>query len=146
MAAFTGCRLNELAQLRNGDVQERDGILVLSITDAGEGQSLKTRQSKRLVPVHSALIRVGFKERWQAAKDKGEEFFFHDAPVDRQGRRSEMPGKLFRRLLTRLGLRMLARAVACTGSGTLWSRSSVVQACMTIRLRPWSATGLHWPP
>lgn len=105
MAAFTGCRLNELTQLRNGDVQERDGILVLSITDAGEGQSLKTRQSKRLVPVHSALIRVGFKERWQAAKDKGEEFFFYDAPVDRQGRRSEMPGKLFRRLLTRLGIK-----------------------------------------
>ena len=59
MAAYTGCRLNELTQLRLNDIVDVKGILCLSLTDEGEGQSLKNRQSKRLVPVHSALIEVG---------------------------------------------------------------------------------------
>lgn len=105
MAAYTGCRLNELTQLRLDDIVEVRGTLCLSITDEGDGQSLKNRQSKRLVPVHSALIALGISERINAAKDAGEEVFFHDIPVDRQGRRSETAGKRFRKYIERIGVK-----------------------------------------
>ncbi|MEO9228120.1 MAG: site-specific integrase [Devosia sp.] len=105
MAAFTGCRLNELAQLRVDDVFQRDGILAINVTDAGDGQSLKNQQSNRIVPVHSTLIELGFSERVDAAKAKGESALFHDIPVDRQGRRSETAGKRFRKYIQRIGVK-----------------------------------------
>lgn len=41
LAAYTGCRLNELTQLRLDDVVQRDDVWVLQITDQGDEQSLK---------------------------------------------------------------------------------------------------------
>lgn len=105
MAAYSGCRLNELTQLLVSDVIERDGVLAFNITDAGDSQSLKTQQSKRLVPVHSVLVGLGFPERLSAAKAAGSEYFFHDIPVDRHGRRSETAGKRFRKYLARIGIK-----------------------------------------
>lgn len=104
-AAYSGCRLNELTQLLISDIFERDGVLTLSVTDSGDGQSLKNQQSKRLVPVHSVLLELGFKERLDAVKAAGKEHFFHDIPVDRRGRRSEAAGKRFRKYLTRIGIK-----------------------------------------
>ncbi|OOG60061.1 hypothetical protein B0E48_04680 [Rhodanobacter sp. C03] len=104
-AAYSGCRLNELTQLQISDIFERDGVLTLNVTDSGDGQSLKNQQSKRLVPVHSVLLELGFKERLDAVKAAGKEHFFHDIPVDRGGRRSEAAGKRFRKYLTRIGVK-----------------------------------------
>jgi len=104
-AAYSGCRLNELTQLLVTDIFERDGVLTLNVTDSGDGQSLKNQQSKRLVPVHSVLIELGFKERLDAVKAAGKEHFFHDIPLDRNGRRSEAAGKRFRKYLIRIGIK-----------------------------------------
>lgn len=105
MAAFTGCRLNELTQLRLNDVVDLDGGPVLRITDQGEGQSLKTRASERLVPVHSQLLAAGFIGWVDQTRKAGHEVLFHDIPIDRNGRRSEAAGKRFRKFLTRLGIK-----------------------------------------
>lgn len=104
MAAFTGCRLNELTQLRIDDVVEGD-IPALRITDIGEGQSLKTRASERLVPVHSQLLGAGFLDWVAEVRQAGHDALFHDIPLDRNGRRSEAAGKRFRKFLTRLGIK-----------------------------------------
>lgn len=105
MAAYTGCRLNELTQLRLEDILDLQGTLCLLITDEGEGQSLKNQQSKRRVPVHSALLKVGFLERVSAARQAGWKNFFEDIPVDRHGRRSETAGKRFRKYIQRIGVK-----------------------------------------
>jgi integrase len=55
LALFTGCRLNELAQLTRENVRQEHGIWFLEITDKGADQSLKTKASKRMVPLHSAI-------------------------------------------------------------------------------------------
>ncbi|WP_028199591.1 site-specific integrase [Paraburkholderia fungorum] len=66
---FTGARVEELAQLAPSDVTEvtftdstgKDRTSpVLRITDAGEGQGVKTAGSVRTVPLHPELIRRGF--------------------------------------------------------------------------------------
>jgi integrase len=59
---FTGARLNEVCSLRVSDVEDRDGILCVNINDEDpdNNKSLKTAAARRLVPVHSKLIELGF--------------------------------------------------------------------------------------
>lgn len=59
LGAFTGARLGELTQLEAGDVRERDGVDVISINDDGD-KVLKSNSSVREIPVHPALVEVGF--------------------------------------------------------------------------------------
>lgn len=62
LGLLTGARLGELAQLRLADVR-RDGPdepLNLDINQEGEGRYLKTKSSRRKVPVHPALMDIGF--------------------------------------------------------------------------------------
>jgi len=54
-----GARLEELGQLRVTDVREEDGIPFLAI-QLGDGKRLKTRSSRRRIPVHPDFIRLGF--------------------------------------------------------------------------------------
>jgi integrase len=57
IAAYSGARREEIAQLRAQDLRKIDGVWSIDITpDAGK---LKTKSSKRIVPVHSKLIAAG---------------------------------------------------------------------------------------
>jgi len=60
LALYTGARLEELGQLRRKDIKVSDGIWHISITDEAEEASLKTHSSRRFIPIHSELIRLGF--------------------------------------------------------------------------------------
>lgn len=73
LARWTGARLNELHQLRKDDVQEREGVPGLMITDEGEhgegiDMRLKNRGSRRWVPLAEPV--QGFAE-WAAAQADG---------------------------------------------------------------------------
>ncbi|MFN5745001.1 MAG: hypothetical protein ACK443_02780 [Methylococcaceae bacterium] len=59
LALFTGARLAELVQLHCSDVYSVDGIWVLDLNEL-DGKFLKSENSKRIVPIHSALIELGF--------------------------------------------------------------------------------------
>ena len=71
LALFTGARAGELCQLQTSDVETVDGVPVLRITDQGEGKTLKTTASRRIVPVHSELQRLGFLEYVKAIQEAG---------------------------------------------------------------------------
>jgi integrase len=60
LAIFTGARLEELCQLRREDIGIDDGITTIRITDEHPEQRLKNEPSKRKVPVHRDLIKIGF--------------------------------------------------------------------------------------
>lgn len=71
LALFTGARIEELCQLHPNDVyqeayRELDGVersaWVLRITDEGPKQALKNPGSRRRIPIHAELIRLGFVE------------------------------------------------------------------------------------
>ena len=55
---YTGARLNELCQLHCRDVY--DGVI--DINEDTPDKRLKNRASKRIVPLHSELIRLGFED------------------------------------------------------------------------------------
>lgn len=73
LGLFTGARITELAQLHTDDLSETEAEgLVLSIqADSEKGQSVKTAQSVRRLPVHSELVRLGFRDYWQAIASHG---------------------------------------------------------------------------
>lgn len=61
VALHSGLRLEEIAQLRHADLHEDEGGRpFLGITDKGPGQRLKTKSSRRGVPLHPFLVETGF--------------------------------------------------------------------------------------
>lgn len=72
IAAYTGARPGELCQLWTDDVSEAEGGLVIEFRENEErGQSLKNQGSWRATPVHSELIRLGFRDYWQRISRQG---------------------------------------------------------------------------
>ena len=59
VALFSGMRSNEICQMRASDVQRNGGIWLFNVSDDNMGQSLKTGAAKRIVPIHSELVRCG---------------------------------------------------------------------------------------
>ncbi len=90
--AHTGARLGEIVQLRKSDLGEEAGFQYLSILDDPEGEGgkrLKTEESRRAVPLHPNLLRIGFLY-W--AQSRASERLFEIAP-DVRGRVSGLATK-----------------------------------------------------
>lgn len=62
LGLFTGATVSELCQLRTNDVEiAADGSGLIHITEDDEGQQLKNfEHRRRVVPIHSQLVRLGF--------------------------------------------------------------------------------------
>ena len=105
LALYTGARLEELGQLRPGDVQEQtyhdkdDNELsawVIRITeDEAEGLRLKNAGSQRIVPVHSELERLGFIKFAEDARREGRARLFDKLKADKYGRLTAKWGEWF---------------------------------------------------
>lgn len=102
LSLFGGMRLEELCQLRVRDVQ-RDSELgwLISINDEA-GKTIKTHSSRRSVPVHSELKRIGFL-RFVKFREKANELLFPDLTLDKYqrcgSRFSKQWNKYFRGIL-----------------------------------------------
>jgi integrase len=59
LALLTGARQEELAQLRVCDVREEGGSWFLDVDTAGD-RTVKTAGSRRVLPLHPEIIRMGF--------------------------------------------------------------------------------------
>lgn len=100
---FQVCRREEAGQLALADIGEADGIPFLNITDAGEDQGLKNAGSRRRLPIHSSLIKLGFMEYVERTKAAGHSRLFHQLKRG-ANRYSDAVGKFFSRLVTKAGL------------------------------------------
>jgi integrase len=70
LCLFTGARREEIGQLAVCDILEEDGIPFIRINDDAKlEQSLKNAGSRRRVPVHSSLVRLGFLEYVKTVRD-----------------------------------------------------------------------------
>lgn len=85
IAMYSSMRVNEIAQLRLSDVKtdtvrgpkgQKVPITYFNITDKGEGQSVKTENGKRQVPIHSKLIELGFLRYVDDVRASGSEQLF----------------------------------------------------------------------
>ena len=85
IALYTGARQTEIAQLHLADFGHREGIPVIDINDQGEGKRVKTKASKRTLPVHSELVRLGLLVRVAYLRDRGETRLFPELRERRDG-------------------------------------------------------------
>ena len=73
IAAYSGMRLNEIIQLNTDDIVEKYNIVCFSLNTkidvkTGKSKTLKTRNSVRIVPIHSKLSRIGLFEFIESKK------------------------------------------------------------------------------
>jgi integrase len=92
LALFHGARLEELGQLRTTDIQQIERIWVMDITDepdhgtgAVKRRRVKTDESRRTIPLHPAVIKLGFLEFVRKQKKDGHDLLFHHLTPDNNG-------------------------------------------------------------
>ncbi|WP_316659744.1 site-specific integrase [Ralstonia condita] len=85
LAAFSGAREEELGQLMVCDVETRNHRLFLRITDLGEEQGVKNTVSKRHIPVHNELLKIGFGNYVELMRAAGHERLFPDLKPNKYG-------------------------------------------------------------
>ncbi len=112
---FTGARVQEIAQLRIGDVFEEEGVHAFHITK--KAGSLKNMSSERVVPVHPKLLELGFWEYLVGMKQAGRERLFPElytpALINSGGKVSRQVGRWFNeKHLKSCGLRPTTRKIS----------------------------------
>ncbi|NNM72419.1 hypothetical protein [Enterovirga aerilata] len=75
LAAFSGSRIGEVAQLWGRRIIERDSIVIMQIRPAEDGGRLKNLDSERDVPIHHSLLDAGF---MGFVRDRGEGPLFYE--------------------------------------------------------------------
>ncbi len=83
LGLFTGARQSELCQLRTADIEaDGEGLALFITSERGEEEdgtdetSTKTAVSKRRIPVHPELIRLGFDDYWRDMRKAGHKVLF----------------------------------------------------------------------
>lgn len=75
IALFSGMRLDEICGLRTEHVRRERRVLYFDL-QSHEGRRLKTAAARRLVPVHSELLRMGFSSYIAHIRHEGHEYLF----------------------------------------------------------------------
>lgn len=107
----TGARINEICQLNPGsDIlqDETTGIWYFNFDDEGDSadgvaKSIKNNSSKRVVPIHSQLLDLGFLHYVERIRVEGHKLIF-PAWKPRNGKASPNAAKWFKRYLESTGL------------------------------------------
>jgi integrase len=81
IGAYTGARITEIAQLLVSDLYEEGGHWYFRIEVTKPWQRLKNQWSRRRIPVHPDLIRLGLAEYMQRLLARGEERLFPQVAV-----------------------------------------------------------------
>ncbi|WP_300458867.1 site-specific integrase [Desulfobacula sp.] len=74
---YSGARLEEISQLHISDIRQENDLWIIDINDK-EDKRVKTKSSKRLVPIHDQLIKNGFIDYFEQTKSAGHERLFPD--------------------------------------------------------------------
>lgn len=100
IAALTGCRLNEIAQLRVCDVKLGDEP-TLSINDGHDDKKLKNSSSKRILPITTPLLNL----LNELVAGKGKNGHLFTLPYSKQNGYAGKPSKYFSELLKSLDIK-----------------------------------------
>jgi|GEM_PF-6800376 len=79
IALYAGLRMEEALQLRTADITEMDGLPVIRVAWSKD-QRRKSRSARRVVPIHSHLIRIGLLDFAEEARRRGVRVLFPELP------------------------------------------------------------------
>lgn len=107
---YSGARPAEIAQLAVKDIRLDQETWIMDITETSdEGEedlkSLKTLGSRRVVPIHPELVRLGFLDYLNEAKKAGHSRVFPFATRNARGQMIADFSREFGRYLTKIGLK-----------------------------------------
>lgn len=103
---YSGARPAEVAQLHVADVRQEHGVWIMDINDNGENDKrTKTAGSRRVVPIHSALIKLGFLEHVERQRAGGELQVFPELEIPKEGQIAASFSREFNRYLTKIGVK-----------------------------------------
>jgi integrase len=106
LGPFVGARIEELAQLRVGDVEQINGHWCIRIWALASDQHLKTFSSYRRVPLHHVLVRCGFLKFVQQQRCAGHARLFPTLSNENANETwSNALGKWYARYLDSIGLK-----------------------------------------
>ncbi len=105
VAAYTGMRCGEIVQLRHQDIHYADGIAYFDVNDDHQ-KKLKTKYSRRRIPVHPRLTEWGFLNliKKDASPD---ERIFKQIKINKHGDPSHAYSKVFSRYMKDIGLKTI---------------------------------------
>jgi integrase len=103
MGLLTGARLNELCQLHLSDFEVIGGIDCINIQDVEDGQRVKNKSARRLVPIHDRLIEVGLIRYVDRLRAQGHDRLFPTLELTEDGY-GKMPSRWFGRFKQRCGI------------------------------------------
>jgi integrase len=114
LATFTGARLGELCQLDLKDFVSIDGIDCIDINDieaaevveieGGRKKRVKTRNAKRLVPIHPELIRLGLLRYVGNMREKKDVYLFPELSRTRRDGPAQAASNWFQRFRASVGI------------------------------------------
>jgi len=106
-ALYTGARAGEIAQLETSDIRQIEDVWVFDFNDEGNEteKKLKTASSRRIVPVHAALIKLGLLDFVGMQVRDGHQRVFADLRPGPRGDWSYKPSKFWARYLERIGMK-----------------------------------------
>lgn len=107
---YSGARPAEIAQLAVKDIRQDQETWIMDITETSdEGEedlkSLKTLGSRRIVPIHPQLVRLGFLNYLEETKKAGHSRVFPLATRNTRGQMIADFSREFGRYLTKIGLK-----------------------------------------
>ncbi|WP_083875963.1 site-specific integrase [Caenispirillum salinarum] len=102
ISVLSGMRIEEICHLRVGDVRQEQDVWVFDIKWASG--HIKNDASKRLVPLHDELLRMGFIQDRVAGRDKSERLFKELSPRGKDEKYGIRISKWFTRYRQYLGI------------------------------------------
>jgi integrase len=103
MGLMTGARLNELCQLHLSDFEFISGIHCINIQDSEDGQRVKNKSARRLVPIHEKLIDLGLLRYVEKLRSQGQHRLFPLLELSEDGY-GKLPSRWFGRFKQRCGI------------------------------------------
>lgn len=103
MGLFTGARLNELCQLHLSDFEVIGAIHCINIQDVQDGQRVKNKSARRLVPIHDKLIEFGLIRYVERMRAQGRDRLFPTLELTNDGY-GKIPSRWFGRFKERCGI------------------------------------------
>lgn len=101
---YTGARVSEIGQLALVDFTMVDGVPCITITDEGEGQSVKNEPSLRTIPIHPDLITLGLMDRVEKLRKQDEKRLFPKIKIGSVNGQGDWLSKAFGRHIEAVGI------------------------------------------
>lgn len=103
LSLFTGARSGELIQLYVSDIKTENGVTFLDINKLEDDKRLKTKGSRRRIPVHQTLIDLGFGKFVDHCRSEKRTRLFPEMAKGKDGYYSSPFSRQFRRVLEGVG-------------------------------------------